>query len=231
MVSLSEKVVVVTGASSGIGAATARALGREGCTVVLAARREERCEEIAADIDTTTLVVPTDVTDADAASALVEETVSRFGQLDALINNAGIARGGPVGEDNLPALRETVRVNLDGVMNVTDAALPALRDADGDVLTISSLSARYPQAGGSGYTASKFGVNGFCRSLRKELADDDVRVTTVMPGAVSTELNDWEHWEGRAMEPRDIAAFVVFALSRPPHVEFTEVSIDTTDKS
>jgi len=229
--SLSDRVAVVTGASSGIGEATARALGREGCRVVLAARREERCEAIAADIDTTTLVVPTDVTDADAAAALAAETESRFGRIDALVNNAGIARGGPVGEDNLPALRETVRVNLEGVMNVTDAALPAIRAADGDVLTISSLSARYPQAGGSGYTASKFGVNGFCRSLRKELADDDVRVTTVMPGAVSTELNDWEHWEGRAMEPHDIAEFVVFALSRPPHVEFTEVGIDTTDKS
>lgn len=227
---LSDTVAVVTGASSGIGEATARALSQEGCAVVLAARREGRCQAIAADLDGETRVVPTDVTDTDAARRLIEETKSEFGQLDALINNAGIAKGGPVGEGHLPELRETIRVNLEGVMNVTEAALPALRAADGDVVTISSLSARYPQAGGSGYTASKFGVNGFCRSLRKELSDEDIRVTTVMPGAVSTELNDWEHWEGRAMDPRDIAEFVVFTLTRPAHVEFTEVSIDTTDK-
>lgn len=227
---LADAVVIVTGASSGIGEATARALSQEGCRVVLAARREERCQAIAGELDTETLVVPTDVTAADAATSLVSKTTAEFGRLDALINNAGIAEGGPVGEGNLNELRDTVRVNLDGVMNVTDAAVPALREADGDVVTISSLSARYPQAGGSGYTASKFGVNGFCRSLRKELSDEDVRVTTVMPGAVSTELNDWEHWDGRAMDPRDVAEFVVFTLSRPSHVELTEVSIDTTDK-
>lgn len=227
---LADAVVIVTGASSGIGEATARALSQEGCRVVLAARREERCQAIAGELDTETLVVPTGVTAADAATSLVSKTTAEFGRLDALINNAGIAEGGPVGEGNLNELRDTVRVNLDGVMNVTDAAVPALREADGDVVTISSLSARYPQAGGSGYTASKFGVNGFCRSLRKELSDEDVRVTTVMPGAVSTELNDWEHWDGRAMDPRDVAEFVVFTLSRPSHVELTEVSIDTTDK-
>ena len=227
---LSESVAVVTGASSGIGEATARALSRSGCSVVLAARREERLEAIAADLDGETLVVPTDVSDPDDAESLVERTTAAFGGIDILVNNAGIARGGPVGEGHLTELRRTVRVNLEGVMNVTEAALPALKDRAGDVVTISSLSARYPQAGGSGYTASKFGVNGFCRSLRKELGDDDVRVTTLMPGAVSTELNDWEHWDGRAMEPADIADLVVVALTLPAHVELTEVSVDTTDK-
>lgn len=197
---------------------------------MLAARREERLETIAEDLDGDTLVVPTDVSDPDDAESLVEQAIAAFDTVDILVNNAGIARGGPVGEGHLEELRETVRVNLEGVMNVTEAALPAVKDAAGDIVTISSLSARYPQAGGSGYTASKFGVNGFCRSLRKELGDDDVRVTTLMPGAVSTELNDWEHWDGRAMEPADIADLVVVALDLPAHVELTEVSVDTTDK-
>ena len=227
---LSECDAIVTGASSGIGEATARALSRSGCSVALAARREERLETIAEDLDGETLVVPTDVSDPDEAESLVEQTIAAFDTVDVLVNNAGIARGGPVGDGHLEELRETVRVNLEGVMNVTEAALPAVKDAAGDIITISSLSARYPQAGGSGYTASKFGVNGFCRSLRKELGDDDVRVTTLMPGAVSTELNDWEHWDGRAMEPADIADLVVTALELPARVELTEVSVDTTDK-
>lgn len=227
---LDDTVAIVTGASSGIGAATARALGREGCTVVLLARRAERLREVADDIDGETPVIPTDVTDPEAVDHAVERTLDSFDRIDVLVNNAGIARGGPVGEGHLDEMRETIRVNLEGVATVTEAALPAIREAGGDVLTVSSLSARYPQEGGSAYTASKFGVNGFCRSLRKEVADDDVRVTTLMPGAVSTELNDWTHWDGRAMEPADIAEIVVFALSRPPHVEFTEVSVDTTDK-
>jgi NADP-dependent 3-hydroxy acid dehydrogenase YdfG len=146
------------------------------------------------------------------------------------VNNAGVARGGPVAEADPSELRRNVRVNLEGVMNVTHAALPALLDGGGDVLTVSSLSARFPQEGGSGYTASKFGVNGFCRSLRKEMSEEQVRVTVLMPGPVVTELNDWDHWDGRALEPDDVADTVVFALSRPDHVELREISVDSTDK-
>ena len=227
---LTGSVAVVTGASSGIGEATARALGREGCAVALVARREDRLEEIAEEIDATTLVVPTDVTDEDAVRAMVETVREELGGIDILVNNAGVARGGPVAEADLAELRQNVRVNLEGVMNVTHAALPDLLETGGDVVTVSSLSARFPQEGGSGYTASKFGVNGFCRSLRKEMADEPVRVTVVMPGPVITELNDWEHWDGRAMDPADVAETIVFAVSRPEHVELTEVSVNTTEK-
>ena len=124
---LTERVAIVTGASSGIGEATARALSRSGCSVVLAARREERLETIAEDLDGETLVVPTDVSDPDDAESLVEQTIAAFDMVDVLVNNAGIARGGPVGDGHLEELRETVRVNLEGVMNVTEAALPLLR--------------------------------------------------------------------------------------------------------
>jgi len=227
---LTGKVAVVTGASSGIGEATARALGREGCAVALVARRDDRLEGIADEIDARTLVVPTDVTDEHAVAAMVEAVREELGGIDVLVNNAGVARGGPVAEADLAEMRQSIRVNLEGVMNVTHAALPAVLDAGGDVVTVSSLSARFPQKGGSAYTASKFGVNGFCRSLRKELSDEPVRVTIVMPGPVVTELNDWAHWDGRAMDPADVADTIVFALSRPDHVELTEISVNTTEK-
>jgi NADP-dependent 3-hydroxy acid dehydrogenase YdfG len=228
---LEDSVAIVTGASSGIGEATAKVLGREGCAVALVARREERLEAIADGIDARTLVVPTDVSDEEQAEAMVEEVRSELGEVDVLVNNAGIARGGPVGEADLSEMRRTVRVNLEGVMNVTHAAMPSVREAGGDVITVSSLSARFPQEGGSAYTASKFGVNGFCKSLRKEVSDDDeVRVSIVMPGPVITELNDWEHWDGRAMDPEDVGETVAFVCSRPDHVELGEITIDSTEK-
>lgn len=228
---LTDRVALVTGASSGIGAATARRLAADGYAVGLLARREERLETVAEEADGETLVLPADVTDPEAVRSAVGELRETYGGLDVLVNNAGVARGGPVAETELSALRESVRVNLDGAMTVTHAALPAIRESEaGDVCFVSSLAARYPQAGGSSYTASKFGVNGFARSLRKELSDEQVRVNILMPGSVVTELNDWSHWDGRAMEPSDIADTVAFVLSRPPHVEITELSVDTTDK-
>jgi len=231
---LSDGTAVVTGASSGIGEATARELAAEGCAVALAARREDRLDAVAADIEAAggeALVVPTDVSDADDAEALVEAAADEFGGIDVLVNNAGVARGAPVADADLDDLKANVRVNLEGVMNVTHAALPSLLDSGGgDVVTVSSLSARYPQEGGSGYTASKFGVNGFCRSLRKELSEEPVRVSIVMPGPVETELNDWAHWDGRAMATGDVAETVAFLVSRPDHVEIPSVGVNTTDK-
>jgi NADP-dependent 3-hydroxy acid dehydrogenase YdfG len=228
---LTGNVAVVTGASSGIGEAAARTLAREGCTVALAARREDRLEALADEIGVEkSLVVPTDVSDEDDAAALVERTRERLGGVDILVNNAGVARGDPVADADLSDLRRNVRVNLEGVMNVTHAALPAMLDAGGDIVTVSSMSARFPQEGGSGYTASKFGVNGFCRSLRKELSDEQVRVTIVMPGPVVTELNDWEHWDGRALDPADVASAIEFVVSRPARVEIPDITVNSTDK-
>ncbi|PSQ25822.1 oxidoreductase [Halobacteriales archaeon QS_9_68_17] len=229
---LTGNVAVVTGASSGIGEAAARTLAREGCTVALAARREDRLEALADEIGAEkSLVVPTDVADEADAAALIETTRERLGGVDILVNNAGVARGDPVADADLRDLRRNVRVNLEGVMNVTHAALPTMLDAgSGDIVTVSSMSARFPQEGGSGYTASKFGVNGFCRSLRKELSDEQVRVTIVMPGPVVTELNDWDHWDGRALDPADVASAIEFVVSRPAHVEIPDITVNSTDK-
>lgn len=229
---LIDRVAVVTGASSGIGEATARALAREGCRVALVARREDRLERIATEIENgRTLVVPTDVTDEDEVTAMVEEIREVFGSIDILVNNAGVLRGDPVADADRSDFRRQVQVNLLGVMNTTHAALPAMLASDGgDVVAVSSMNVRYPAEGGSAYTATKFGVNGFCRSLRKEMADEDVRVTIVMPGPVVTEMRDWEEWDGRALEPADVAETIAFAVSRPDHVELPEITVNTTDK-
>ncbi|WP_415380650.1 SDR family oxidoreductase [Halosimplex sp. TS25] len=228
---LREKAAIVTGASSGIGEATARALANEGCDVALVARREERLERIADDIEgARTLAVPADVADEDAVAAMVERTREAFGGIDLLVNNAGVLRSDPVADAAVADLRRQVEVNLLGAMNVTHAALPDLLAAGGDVVTVSSMNARYPAEGASAYTASKSGVNGFCRSLRKEMRNEDVRVTVVMPGPVTTEMNDWAEWDGRPLGPEDVAETIVFAVSRPDHVELPEITVNTTDK-
>jgi NADP-dependent 3-hydroxy acid dehydrogenase YdfG len=229
---LSETVAVVTGASSGIGEATARALADEGCAVALAARREDRLDAIADEIGSErTLVVPTDVADEDDVAAMVETTRSRLGQIDVLVNSAGVLRSAPVADADRADLRRQIQVNLLGAMNATHAALPGMLASDGGhVVVVSSMNARRPAEGASAYTASKFGVNGFSRSLRKEMADEDVRVTIVMPGPVETEMASWRDWDGRALDPADVASTIEFVLSRPDHLEIPEITVNTTDK-
>ncbi|WP_459191850.1 SDR family oxidoreductase [Halosimplex sp. J119] len=228
---LHDRTAIVTGASSGIGEATARALTREGCDVALVARREERLARIADEIGTDrALAVPADVTDEEAIADAVERTREAFGRVDLLVNNAGVLRSAPVAEADLDDLHEQVEVNLLGVMNATHAVLPDLLDSDGDVITVSSMNARHPVAEGSAYTASKCGVNGFCESLRKEMRGEDVRVTIIMPGPVETEMNDWAEWDGRPLDPTDVAETILFAASRPDHVELPDITVNTTDK-
>jgi hypothetical protein len=227
---LTGRVALVTGASSGIGEATARALAREGCAVALAARRAGRLEALADELngagDGRALAVPTDVTDGDDVSATVERTLEAFGGIDVLVNNAGVFTPGDVAGTDLAALRRQLRVNLEGVMNATHAALPALIEADvGDVVAVSSVNAREPAGGASAYTASKFGVDGFCRALRREVAGEGVRVTNVLPGAVSTEMRDWADVDGRVLDPSDVAETVVFAVSRPDHVALPDLTV------
>jgi NADP-dependent 3-hydroxy acid dehydrogenase YdfG len=227
---LSGTVALVTGASSGIGEATARALADEGCEVVLAARRETRLETIANEIGRERAhPIPTDVTKESEIDALMEKATETFGGIDVLVASAGVLVREPTAEQSRADLRRQVEVNLLGLMNVTHAVLPSMLDSGGgDIVAISSMNARNP-AGGV-YSATKFGVNGFCRGLRKEVSDAGVRITTLMPGPVVTEMRDWEDWDGRALDPSEVAAAVVFAVTRPDHVTLLELPVHSTDR-
>jgi NADP-dependent 3-hydroxy acid dehydrogenase YdfG len=228
---LSDSVAVVTGASSGVGEATARTLADEGCAVTLVARREDRLEAIADDVDGETLVAPADVSDEAEVEAAVDATREAFGGIDVLVNNAAILRGDPVADADLADLHRHVEVNLLGTMNATHAALPDLLEGDGGhVVTVSSMNAKFPAAGASAYTASKFGVNGFARALRREVSEEPVRVTIVMPGPIQSEMKDWSDWEGRALDPEDVADSIRYVVSRPDHVEIPDITVNTTDK-
>lgn len=238
------EVAIVTGASSGIGAATARALGEEGVSVALAARRADRLESLAADIDGSpgeALVVPTDVTDREAVDDLVAETVDAFGDLDVLVNNAGVMLLQQVADADPDDWRTMVEVNLLGLMNASKAALPHLRSG-GDLVQVSSVAGRTTSQTAAGYNATKWGVNGFTDALRKEETENGVRTTIVEPGAVDTELQEHipdeevkERLEGwvesmEALQPDDIAAAVLYAVGQPRHVSVNELMVRPTDQ-
>lgn len=228
---LTDTVAVVTGASSGVGEATARRLADEGCRVALVARRADRLESLADDVGRDrALPVPTDVTDTDAVEAMVETVVDEFGTVDLLVNNAGVLFGDPVAESDPADFDDLLDVNLRGAMHVTRAALPHVLDGGGHVVIVSSMNAQYPAAGASAYTASKYGINGFCDSLRREMNEEDVRVTVVMPGPIQSEMKDWSDWDGRPLQPSDVAETIAFVATQPSHVEIPELTVNTTDK-
>jgi NADP-dependent 3-hydroxy acid dehydrogenase YdfG len=241
---LTGEVAIVTGASSGIGAATARALADEGMSVALAARRAERLEALAADIEEgpgEALVVPTDVTDRAAVDALIEETVDAFGGLDVLVNNAGVMLLQAVTDADPDDWEAMVDVNLSELMYASKAALPHLRGG-GDLVQVSSVAGRTTSETAAGYNATKWGVNGFTDALRKEETETGVRTTLIEPGAVETELQEHipdeevqrrvEGWVESmdALQPADIAAGVCYAVGQPRHVSVNELMIRPTDQ-
>lgn len=230
---LAEQAALVTGASSGIGRATARALAAEGAAVAVAARREEKLQELAADIESDggrALVVPTDVRDESAVTETVEATVESLGGLDILVNNAGVARSSLVDRTSPEAYRLEVEVNLLGAMYATHAALSVMLDAGrGHVVNVSSSNAVNPPAGGSGYNATKAGLNTFSETLRREVTTQGIRVTLVMPGRVVTEMASWEEWDGQPLDADDVARAIVYAVGEPAHVSVNELIIRPTD--
>jgi hypothetical protein len=232
---LDDSVAVVTGASSGIGRATAVALAREGATVVLAARREARLRAVADEVASTpgaAVVVPTDVTDDAAVESLVETTIERFGAPDVLVNAAGVVRRADVVDADPADWRRELAVNLLGAMNVTRLVVREMLDAgSGHVVNVSSVNAAEPAPGGSGYVASKFGLNGFSGSLRQELAGTALRVTVIEPGVVDTAMQPDALREAmRLLDPADVAAAVVYAVSQPDHVTVGSLRIRPTDE-
>jgi NADP-dependent 3-hydroxy acid dehydrogenase YdfG len=240
-VTLAGRVAVVTGASSGIGGATARLLAKEGCNVVLAARREDRLIALAAELGEGTLVAPTDVSDPAACAALVARTLERFGSLDILINNAGLGLYGSIAEGDPEDWRKMFDVNVLGVLYTTRAAVrQMLRQGAGDVLFVSSLAGRrVPRADGTVYAATKHAVNAIAEGLRMDVHEKGIRVLNVEPGLVRTEFPESSHpsaqeyyaeKEYTPLEAEDVARAVVYALLQPPRVSVNEILVRPTEQ-
>ncbi|MBU6350180.1 MAG: SDR family oxidoreductase [Chloroflexi bacterium] len=230
---LTDKVVIITGASSGIGAATARALAREGCQLTLAARSTSRLEQLAEELGRSrTLVVPTDLTDGAAVVSMVEQTVARFGRVDVLFANAGIYIPGQVADGDPEAWATLMDVNVDGVLRSVHAVLPhLLAQKSGDILVTSSISGLIDIHWEPVYSASKHAIQGFVHTLRRQVAAQGIRVGAIAPGMVANEL--WGFTDPAqiaAMAERhasltseDVAEAVVFMLSRPAHVTIRDL--------
>lgn len=242
---LEGRVAAITGASSGIGEATALALAAEGAAVSLAARRGDRIDDLAARIidgGGRALAIATDVSDEAQANAFVEHTHAELGGLDALINNAGVMLLGPVAGAPTEQWRRMIDVNLLGLLYCTHAALPIMgAQGSGDIVNVASVAGRVAAMGSGVYNMTKWGVVGFSEALRQECAAAGVRVTAIEPGWVDTELQGHNEHPSvvaamekaikkieRILEPEDIARAIVFAVSQPPHVSINEMLIRPT---
>jgi NADP-dependent 3-hydroxy acid dehydrogenase YdfG len=244
-------VALVTGASSGIGEATALALAAAGADVAIAARRVDRLQTLAEKIRATgpkVFVMEADITEPAQAAAIVAKTVSEFGRLDTLVNNAGLMLLGPiVGADPLEWDR-MLRINVSALMNATSAALPhLLKAAEGaprnvaDIVNISSVAGRVARSGSGAYNATKWAVNAFSESLRQEVTRKHVRISLVEPGAVATELSGHNRPEIQAfiqqrfadmerLQADEIADAIAYIVTRPRHVAINEILIRPTEQ-
>jgi NADP-dependent 3-hydroxy acid dehydrogenase YdfG len=235
---LADHAAIVTGASSGIGSATAHALAHDGADLALAARREGRLEELAAALEANhgvaTLVAPTDVTEEDAVADLIETTVDAFGGLDVLVNNAGLARGSDVGALSTEEYRTMMGVNVDGCFFATRAALPHLRASEGNLIFVGSFAGQYPRPFNPVYAATKWWVRGFAHSVAGAVGEAGVGVTVVNPSEVRTEFGDDESFEerfdaGEVTEPDEIGDAIAFA-ARQDRSTVSELDLFRRDK-
>ncbi|MGB0121664.1 MAG: SDR family NAD(P)-dependent oxidoreductase, partial [Solirubrobacterales bacterium] len=244
-------VALVTGASSGIGEATARSLAAQGAKVALVARRVENLEKIAKDIagqGHTALAIEADVTDQEQVIAAVERTVGDFGSLDIIVNNAGMMLLGPMPGAPTEEWDRMIDINLKGLLYTTHAALPHLQEAaknserkTADIVNISSVAGRVATAGAGVYNMTKHGVGAMSEALRQEVSKGGVRITIIEPGAVETELLDHIRAEVKPMvdervgkinrlTAHDVADTIEYAVTRPAHVSINEVLIRPTDQ-
>ncbi|MDX8515021.1 SDR family NAD(P)-dependent oxidoreductase [Mesorhizobium captivum] len=242
---LAGKVALVTGASSGIGEATAAALAAAGAKVAVAARRIDRLATLSSRIEKaggTAFAIEADIAKGGDVAAMVDKAASEWGRLDILVNNAGVMLLAPAAEADPDDWRRMIEINLVGLMATTKAALPHLKASKGHVVNVSSVAGRVANPGASGYAATKFGVVAFSESLRREVYADKVRVTVIEPGLVRTELGDHitneefkaglEHRLAtmEALTAEDIANAILYAVSQPPRVNINEILIRPTDQ-
>lgn len=244
-------VALVTGASSGIGEATAAALAAEGAVVAVAARREDRLESLAGRIRAAggvAIPIVADVTRREDAEAAVATTVDRLGRLDILVNNAGVMLLGPIVDAPVEEWDRMIELNIQGLLYGTHAAIPHLRAAASDsprgvadLVNISSVAGRTVRVGSGVYNLTKWGVNAFSESLRQEITSQHVRVGIIEPGAVDTELRT--HLRPEVLEAqkkrfgdleqlqaRDIADAILYMVTRPRHVAINELLIRPTEQ-
>jgi NADP-dependent 3-hydroxy acid dehydrogenase YdfG len=237
---LDGKVVVITGASSGIGEATAEVLAAEGAIVVAAARREERLEDLKQRVEargTQVMTVQCDVTDEEQAHDLIRKANEEFGHVDILVNNAGVMPLSRIEKGLSDQWRQMFDVNVLGLLYVTDAAIEVMkRQGSGHLVNISSVAGRRSNPTTGVYSGTKYAVNAISEALRGELVEDGIRVTIVEPGAVATELTDHitdeEVLEGvkemadmEHLESEDIANAVAYAVTQPRRVNVNEILI------
>ncbi|RZT52968.1 NADP-dependent 3-hydroxy acid dehydrogenase YdfG [Sphingomonas sp. BK036] len=233
MQDLTGKVAVITGASSGIGEATARLLVAEGVRVVLVARRRDRIAALAAELGDAALALTADVGNAAAVADVFGEVERRFGGLDLLFNNAGLGVNARFEASDPADWKRMIDVNLYGVLHCTQAAIPLMRGRPGAMISsVSSVGGRYGTESWSVYSATKFAVIGFHDALRKELGGEGIRVSVIEPGAVWTEFgqNVSDAMRDRresldALTSEDVAQALVYAFAQPPRVLVEEILI------
>ncbi len=237
---LAGRAVAITGASSGIGEATALACAAAGASVALAARRMDRIEQLAERINGeggTALALRTDVGDEEQAGAFVRRAAEELGRLDVLVNNAGVMLLGAIEGAPTEEWRRMIDANVFGVLYCTHAALPLMRaQGSGHIVNVSSVAGRFARAGSGVYNLTKFGVGAFSEALRQEAVPAGIRVTLIEPGAVATELVDQNRpeiqqtirgvlGEVAPLESGDIARAILYAISAPPNVAVNEVLV------
>jgi len=248
---LTGTIAIVTGASSGIGSATARALAKKNATVVLIARRKIRLDTLVSEIKNEggkAVAIECDISNRQNAENAVADVIRQFGQIDILVNNAGVMHLGTVEETSIDGWEQMIDLNQKGLLYMTRAALPYLKLSAinsnrkvADIVNISSIAGRKASATFAVYNMTKFGLNGFSEALRQELTDSHIRVGLIEPGAVKTELND--HHQGNIKEqidtlfasieslnPEDIADGIVYMVTRPAHAAVAEMLILPTEQ-
>lgn len=230
------KTAIITGASSGIGAATAIALNKAGYNVVLAARRIEKMNSFISKLNSNHLIIETDVTKVDDVENLINSTIDKFGQIDVLVNNAGLGYLGPIVENKLEEWHTMVNVNINGLLTCLHKSLPHLLKTNGYIFNIASVAAHEVFPGSVVYAATKHAVNAITVGLRKELREK-VKVCNISPGAVHTEFfehtthaetskNFKDYFEkNETLLPQDIAEAILDVLQKPSRVAINEIII------
>lgn len=226
METLKDKVAVITGASSGIGAAIAQKLNEQGAKVVLLSRNEDKMNEIADDF-TDALIIPTDVTDREAVEQAIQHTIAHFGQVDILVNSAGLMTSSAITKGDVTGWDAMIDVNIKGTLYAIHAVMPHLQaQSSGHIINIASISGFEVTKVSTLYSATKAAVHAITQGLEKELARTGIRATSISPGMVDTPLNaNYDFGDRKMLEANNIADAVLYALTQPAHVNVNEITV------